>query len=743
MSHSDIMKHIIVHPTVDAQAPGSTATFEVNNKPVVLRGFNIPCDAIGYVEMGHKTACGSWTFAPYSPECDQKTINACANVLALGAPGFFRVVFRHRVTDEVFEPLDDTLITATETTMPVEMLAKSGGTSMGCGSNVSITEANGCLTIVVDGEQFNICPGDKVSCAPGGVGIIINDSLCQFPEYEQLNANIVTLPDGRKLVTIGDQSAIVGATTVQMIGPNSFRATNPDGSQVNWVIPTIPAIPDVPEYTLAVSGNTYTLRKDGVTMGSWTIPVVPPAVSGDGTAVASINTAQRTVTITNADGSVVTFEYGASRADFNEGDNTVTIHNPDGSVVSFPVTQFETNVVDASVASGVLTITLADESTVVHRQTQARLLTVAGAPANDRRLHLDHNGTWPDVDVFLPYVTRPSSDIAVVNVYNHDAGEWEQVAVVTPEDVVILNNPVIYIRETTGTANPPITEQADLTVANAFDSFGAVRTFMNRTLTVGKVTLDVRGSFANGIGNIGPAQFKNAQTIEVRGDAANVTGFTLDVGHSNGGRGCTITGGDVTFRDFTNNFIDVATTPMTSTPFYVGEGSLQVAGSVRFAGSYNAARANAADSSLLAVIADGARAGFGVGCQVTVNMTSGSSLDNGAIALAGSQFTVGRDVAFNLVNSPDYSETFINLQAGSNMRSVITTGLAPTITGSGRGVAPHSILVSPLAIARIGGDYGNQAAVKGYDWGVDVSAGGAQAVMEIDAIGVLNNVAGP
>lgn len=737
MALSDIMKHQVIQPSVEAQAPGTSAIFEVNNLPVVLRGFNIPCDAIGFVEMGNKSGCGAWVFGPYSPDCNQRTLNTCANVLALGTPGFYRVVFKHRVTGEVFTDIEETLVTATETTMPAEMLATSGGTSMGCGSNVSITEANGCLTIVVDGEQFDICPGDNVQCAPGGLGILINGSLCPFPS--QISASIVTLPDGRKLVTINGEMAIVGETTVQNLGGGVFQANNPDGTTVTW---TIPSVPDVPEYTLTVSGSTYTLSKDGVSMGSWTIPVVPPPVAGDGTAVASINTANRTVTITNADGSVVTFEYGASYADFDETNNEVTIHNPDGSEVKFPIVQEMPNVVDAAEANGVLTITLADGSEVVHNQTRAQILTVAGSPANDRRLNIDHNGTWPNVDVFLPYVTRPNSDVAMINVYNHDAAQWEAVPVVTPEDVVILNNPVIYIREATGSANPPITEQADLTVANAFDSFDSVRTFMNRTLTVGKVTLDVRGTFTNDLGDVGPAQFKNAQEIEVRGNPADETSFTFTVGHATG-RGMTVTGGSVVIKDFTAEFVDVATTPQISATFYVDEGQLSVQGTVRFQGVYNDARANAAGSSVLGIAADGASLGYGTSCRAIFAFDVGTVVNNNIIALAGGSVTVGRDVVFELQRAPTYTEAFINLQSGSRMRSVITMGQPPALVGAGRGVAPHTIQVFPLSAARVSGNYGNQAAVKGYDWGVDVTAGGAQAVMSIDAIGVLNNVAGP
>ena len=739
MSLSDIMKHQTIHPSVEPQPPGHTATFEVTNRPVVMRGFNIPCDAIGFVEMGYKDACGSWVFGPYSPECDQRVLTSCANVLAVGAPGFFRLVFKHRVTGEIFTDLDDVLVTATETTMPAEMLAKFGGTPMGCGSDVRITEANGCLTITVDGTSYNVCPGSTVACAVGG--ILIDGELCPFPEG--VDVSLVEINDGRHILTVDGVAVEIGITTVSQDG-NTYTATHPNGSTVSWTIPVVPLIPDVPEYTLVVSGGTYTLHKDGNSIGSWTIPTVPEA---SGTMTASIDTGTRTVTLTNPNGSEISFQYGSSFWAFDESTNEVTVTNPDGTTLTFPIITETPKVVDAAEADGVLTITLADESEVTHRQTRARLATIPGVPSEDRQLTLEHGGTWPDVNVYLPWIERLNAGVAVIHIYNHHAGEWEEVPVVTPEDVVILNNPVIYIRKDSGTANPPISEQADLTPANAFNSFAAVRTFMNRTLTVGTVTLDVRGNFDTPAGNIGPAQFKNAQTIIVRGDPADVTAFKLPVGKTGVGStiGIEVTGGYVQLRDCTGRFYDEAVVPGTALLMRVaqgGGGEGAFAGRIRVEGSYNHDRANASASRFVQIENSGT---FTVEDDTIfeLEMAAGAKISNAFRVQAGGAWIHGGDVTYELINAPDYAASFLDVSAGATARSVFSIPNPPVMVGSGRSVGPVTVRLNPLAVAEISGAYGSREAVKAYDWGVDVSSGGAQAVMSIDAIGVLNNIAGP
>lgn len=597
------------------------------------------------------------------------------------------------------------------------------------GNNLTLTDSEGTswtvnLSKYLDDtyvDQFYV-DGDELVIGQTGTRPTLRLSLTAL--LAPLVANVVEAPAGRFSFYRGgvliEQWWQGGFTTKDEDG--NVTITNPDGTTV-----------EIPFQELA----TYAIQFTANGKVEFLINGVVDKVWQQGAQVDQL--ANGLYRATNFAGNIVTW-YGlkdATLASIDEAAGTVTIQNPDGSLITFGIGNADMQLVDASVADGILTIEKVGGDTVIHRQTR-----VTQGGVHSGVFTANHRTTWANVEWRMPYVERPSADVAIINIYDHAAETWSQIPIVTPEDVVILNNPVIYIRESTGSANPPITEQADLTVANAFNNFNSVRTFMERTLTVGKVTLDVRGTFDNGIGNIGPAEFKNTQKIEVRGNAAAVGDFVVTAGHA-GGRGATITGGSVVFKDFTINFVDVAEKPQGADPFFVSAGSLVVEGSVRITGFYDTNRVDAGDADLIGIAAGGARLGLDDGVQITVNMANGTAMNNGMIALAGGQITVARDITFNLQNAPDYESAFINLQAGSNMRSVITAGSPPIFGGTGRSVAPCTILVNSLAIARIGGFYGGQTAVKAYDWGVDTAAGGPQAVMNIDAIGVLNNIAGP
>lgn len=354
--------------------------------------------------------------------------------------------------------------------------------------------------------------------------------------------------------------------------------------------------------------------------------------------------------------------------------------------------------------------------------------------------HADPSVT--DVIWRMPYVTRPTPDVAVVNIYNHGTSEWEEVAVVTPEDVVILNNPTIYIRKDTGSANPPIEEQADLTVANAFNSFSAVRNFMQRTITVGAVTLDVRGDFDSDIGDIGPAQFKNAQVINIIGDPASATAFKVPVGRSTGRKfAMQITGGEVTLRDCTARYYDESVGPGICALAQVQLGKLTTRGTIRFEGFYDVARANASQATLF-YIENGAehvkRDNYQFAFDVGVTLTQGWRI------LAGGLLNMAGGITYQLQRSATYTDAYFSVFSGASLRSQVAGSTSLTISGAGRGVSPYTAALQPLASASLGGDlYSSRAAVLAYDFGLDVTAGGAQAVFLVDNIAAVNGVAGP
>lgn len=602
------------------------------------------------------------------------------------------------------------------------------------GNNLTLTDSEGSswtvnLAKYLDNtyvDQFYL-DGDELVIGQTGTHLDLRLPLTAL--LAPLLANVVEAPAGRfsfyRGGTLIEQWWQGGFTTKDEDG--NVTITNPDGTTV-----------EIPFQELATYGIQFT--SDGKVQ--FLINGVVDKTWQQGAQVDQL--ADGLYRATNFAGNIVTW-YGlkdATLASIDEAAGTVTIQNPDGSLVTFGIGNADMQLLDAEVANGVLTITKLGDEIVVHRQTR---VTQTGGLANV--FTADHRSTWPNTVWRMPHVERPSPDVAVINIYNHDAEEWEQVAVVTPEDVVILNNPVIYIRKDSGTANPPISKQADLTPANAFNSFAAVRTFMKRTLTVGTVTLDVRGNFDTPAGDIGPAQFKNAQTIIVRGDPADVTAFKLPVGKTGVGStiGIEVTGGYVQLRDCTGRFYDEAVVPATALLMRVaqgGGGEGAFAGRIRMEGSYNHDRANASAARFVQIENSGT---FTVEDDTIfeLEMAAGAKISHAFRVQAGGAWIHGGDVTYELINAPDYAASFLDVSAGATARSVFNIPNPPAMVGSGRSVGPVTVRLNPLAVAEISGAYGSREAVKAYDWGVDVSSGGAQAVMSIDAIGVLNNIAGP
>lgn len=676
-SVSDILKPVVIFPT--GESSYMSARFEVRNHPVLIKAFGIDCDTIGHIEMGYSDGCGGWFWGPYVPDCDQIAVLGCANALAIGMPGWYRIVFRDRVTKQPLTGLDDLIVTVTETDMPANMLAQftGGSASMGCGSQVSIREdEDGCFYISVDNQGFKICPGDHVSCDPNGLGIVINGVLCPFPVQTEVSASINE--DGCLTIVIDGEAVTLcnSITLVNSLGDGQFEAINPDGSVVTWDGEN--SVTTVSEFD---DGQFRAVNPDGSTV-DWN--------GNDSITLADVNTIDKTITITNPDGSTVTFYY------------------------------LEDEPVQTEVSNG------------------------TGSLANQNTYEVDHKGTWPNETIHTPWLVR-NGDLVTVNVWNPTMNRWDAIAVDAPENIVILNNPVIHLNSATGTANPPINDQADLTPANAFNSFDSVRSFMRRTLTVGTVTLECSGTFT-GAGAIGPEQYKNAQLIVVRGAGGDASAASIQWGGGGASDvGSQISGGSVIFRDITFEATNGAPTNYAAAVNIANGARCSFDDTVRFTGMYN--ETNKAPAYLIRNV-DGGLFQFESNMTAQFAMAAGTVLTYMALVAAPSRLAFGGSVQFQFSVSRINCEgrPWIELTAGAvmTMRTSKPSATEPlAVSGGQRPIAGNSVRVRPLSVVNSAGAYGNRAAMLAYDFGPQVTAGGASSVMEVDAIGVVNDVAGP
>lgn len=711
-SVSDIMKPVVIFP--NDQSPYMTSRFEVRNHPVILRAFGIDCDTVGHIEMGYNDGCGGWFWGPYIPDCDQLALLGCANAIAIGLPGWYRIVFRDRITGEPSTGLDDLVVTITETDMPASMLAQfSGGSaSMACGSQVSIREEDGCFYISVDNQAYAICPGDSVSCDPNGLGIVINGELCPFPPRTEVSVSINE--DGCLVIVVDGEATVFcpspdSVTIIDALADDIYQATNPDGSVIQWNGAN--SITLVDEFE---DGQFRATNPDGSSVdwdGNNSITVVSDL--GEGQFQAE-----------NPDGSLVTWdgENSVTLADANTAEGTITITNPDGSQVTFLYLE-----------------------ELPETPPQTRVVRGTGGQAAQHTLTAQHGGTWPNESWRETWMER-NGDIVEIHSWNPNTNSWDSVAIEAPENIVILNNPVIYINSATGTSNPPIETQADL-ATNPFDSFQSVRSFMNRTLVVGRVTLDIRGRFEN-VGNMGSAFFKNAP-ITIRGNNGEFAQAIIEWGHAGTGNdrvGLSIQSGGVTVQDVTFEGHDEAEGDFAAAINMQVNGALELSGTIAFTGTYDNTRPGSSVGTLVRQIADNSQITVSGHTTLRYAMTGGANVREAFVVGNGSRLTFGGNVIIqNAWQAITFALGFLNINATSGMR-LSTAGAAPNpieVQGSVRHIAPSSVVISPLASVNTTAAYGNRAATINYDFGVDVSSGGAQATMQIDAIGVLDDVAGP
>lgn len=379
---------------------------------------------------------------------------------------------------------------------------------------------------------------------------------------------------------------------------------------------------------------------------------------------------------------------------------------------------------------------------------QTQVSNGTGSQANQNTYTVDHKGTWQNETIRTPWMAR-QGDIAIINVWNPSAGAWDEVAIEAPENIVILNNPVIYVSAQSGSANPPIETQSDLTPANAFNSFAAVRAFMNRTLTVGTVTLDCLGNFGVGGGNIGPAQFKNAQNIVIRGRNNNPNSATFGWGFGGGAPAMAaflITGGSVTFQNVTfeaNNG--------EGTDYAAAIVPTNASASVTFSGltiwsGFRDGSAAGRLASYLIRSQEGAQVSIASDSTFVFAMDAGSVLSSIIFMANNASFNIGGDVTFNITGNnitlkdgifPLRSPSTLLLRTSSNNPSPLIR------IGAARFVTPRSVDVFPLSVVDASSAYGSRTDVLAHDFGGVVTSGGAVATIRVAELGVVNNVAGP
>lgn len=362
-------------------------------------------------------------------------------------------------------------------------------------------------------------------------------------------------------------------------------------------------------------------------------------------------------------------------------------------------------------------------------QTQVR--NTGPGTVGQRTYVADHFGTYPNVTWRETWMER-DGDIVTIHSWNPETNSWDAVAIEAPENLVILNNPVIYLRPG-GSANPPINSQADLTEANAFNSMNAIRSFMNRTYVFGSVTIDGRGQM-NG-GNIGPAQFKNAQNIVVRGDPANAASFSFESANT-GGAAVSVTGGTVTFQDMTFRVRDEAVVPGRFGVVGNTRGGVAILrGNIRFVGTYDTDRPQSAPAYLITA-AGTSRSRIESGTSIVTNFDPGTSFNALFTAFEGGTLDIGNNLTIQHNTSFEVTN-IIYIQAASYFLAHMGNGVPPVVTGQDVVTSGPSVRCANLS-STVASNWGvNMAGFFEWDWGQDSGVG------QLAELGVYGGDAGP
>lgn len=436
----------------------------------------------------------------------------------------------------------------------------------------------------------------------------------------------------------------------------SVTITNPDGTTVD-----IPAPLEPSDITIVHSGNgqTVCLQVDGAQVGCWRQGDIVSeddetagtyyALKPDGTRVAWIGTDHVTT------------------ASMNAVERSVTVTNPDGQSITFPYGESE----------------------------QTRVTRGTGTREQIQTLTADHNGTWPNTSWRETWMQR-NGDIVTIHSWNPIENEWDAVAVEAPENVVILNNPTIYIRKATGSANPPINTQADLTPANAFNSFTAMLAFIKRSYVVGSITVDVEGTFGSReVPTFSASAYKNASAVYLRGNPANVSAFTVQIGDELDTNSTAIIarfGIDLFISNMAWQWLDVTSGNFNPNIACSADqnGTITIRDTVRVYGTYNTERVGAPNA--ICFFANGGRITMESGTTVIFDMTAGSALGSYFSTSRGGQLSYGA-IECRLLRNHKATMSVFSATVSGTLRfsggNPPAFDQPPTFTGAGSFDAPN------------------------------------------------------
>lgn len=114
--HNKKSEHHVLFPT--ETGTNLSHVFEVTNKPVVLKAFNLPDGVDIVLEMGAEYECET-IWGPFKPHCCLVKLNSHRNVMVLGLSGKYRMFIHNPNHDDVedvilvqhkadvFEPVPD------------------------------------------------------------------------------------------------------------------------------------------------------------------------------------------------------------------------------------------------------------------------------------------------------------------------------------------------------------------------------------------------------------------------------------------------------------------------------------------------------------------------------------------------------------------------------------------------------------------------------------------------------------
>lgn len=253
------------------------------------------------------------------------------------------------------------------------------------------------------------------------------------------------------------------------------------------------------------------------------------------------------------------------------------------------------------------------------------------------------------------------------------------------EDLVVLNNPTIYIRQATGSATPTIGSQADLTEANAFNNFTSMKTWLENTLVVGSITIDARGTFT-AQGDIGSGSMKNAASITVHGDPNDPTQLVFDAYYNASTQQvgsalmCT-SGGVITVGDCELRCpaISGATAAGIYSALRVLDGTLKTNGTVKLTGAVDASAAGI-NCDTCAVYASSSRAVLQlINTEFDFAYTAGHKLHRVFFAREGGSMSISGGLTFTFTQDVTADAVF-EAQVACRVLGTLLPGTPPVFT---------------------------------------------------------------